>query len=78
MQFKKNIFKKALPVCGKAVLLHPLSERERQGKKGRGSGKFFESLRPAQENTSAAGCGARIRDPWETRGEYRSGTRDSE
>jgi len=43
-----------LRVIGKAVLLHPLSERTRVQEEGNRKRKFFESLRPAQASEEDA------------------------
>ena len=45
----QNFSKNRLPVCKKVVLLHPLSEGERGETRGEPGAKFFESLRPAQD-----------------------------
>ena len=75
----KNIQKKCLRVTEKAVLLHPLSERTSEERmSGRGSVKFFESLRPAQASEGMPKNRNLVRntaDVVETSG---GGTRDSE
>ena len=66
-----------LRVTEKAVLLHPLSEREGTEER-RGKAKFFESLRPAQDQAPRdAASGIGTFNKGNTR-EHQGGTRDSE
>ena len=74
----KNFVKKCLPVRKKVVLLHPLSEGTRGERRGvSGKRKFFESLRPAQDQRrgSAARQGTFKK---EHQREHQGGTRDTE
>ena len=75
----KNFVKKCLPVREKVVLLHPLSEGTRGERRGvSGKRKFFESLRPAQDQRR--GDASRGKEPItkEHQREHQGGTRDSE
>ena len=68
-----------LRVLEKAVLLHPLSEGTRGERRGvSGKRKFFESLRPAQDQRR--GDASRGKEPItkEHQREHQGGTRDTE
>ena len=65
-----------LRVTEKAVLLHPLSEREGTEER-RGKAKFFESLRPAQDQRRGSAARQGTFNKGNTR-EHQGGTRDSE
>ena len=74
----KNFVKKCLPVREKVVLLHPLSEGTRGERRGETGAKFFESLRPAQDQRR--GDASRGKEPItkEHQIEHQGGTRDTE
>ena len=68
-----------LRVTEKVVLLHPLSEGTRGERRGvSGKRKFFESLRPAQDQRR--GDASRGKEPItkEHQREHQGGTRDTE